>query len=77
MSRGRSSGKLQRRSVKRREEGKRMERSKGRGKVGNCTSLSDSKLHMVTVLSKEPLARRLPSQLQATEWTCRRDGDTQ
>ncbi len=31
------------------------------------TNLSDSKFHMVTVLSKDPLASRLPSQLQATE----------
>lgn len=33
------------------------------------TSLSDSKFHIVTVLSNDPLANRLPSQLHATEWT--------
>ena len=54
-------------------ERKGSNRTEGEREGGSCTSLSDSRLHMVTVLSKEPLAKRLPSQLQATEWTCRRD----
>ena len=33
------------------------------------TSLSDSSVHIVTVLSNDPLAKRDPSQLQDTEWT--------
>lgn len=33
------------------------------------TIRSLSKLKMVTVLSKEPEARRLPSQFHPTEWT--------
>ena len=34
------------------------------------TNLSDSRFQTVTVLSKDPLARRFPSQLHATECTC-------
>ena len=33
------------------------------------TSLSESSVHIVTVLSNDPLARRDPSQLQDTECT--------
>lgn len=34
------------------------------------TSLSDSSAHMVTDLSNDPLAKREPSALHDTEWTC-------
>lgn len=39
------------------------------------TSLSESSVQMVTVLSKDPLASLLPSQLHATEWTCKEFGE--